>query len=432
MKLFFSISIINLSLIFSPFLWSKNLTENGADFQNFQKTLTREQAENIIYSKLQKDKEIENWYLLTDQFLKMYASPQNKLKDLPEFVLYFGQNPKPNSHFPHPTQNTLPLKGLRVAIDPGHCGGHYALLEERYIDMPIDLEHNITTPLTFYEGNLNVMTAYRLQAKLEALGAKVMLTKSKIGECLCEKPFDQWLKEDFDQAVEKLVALETDPVKQKQDRLYWKTQASRTEIFRSTYNFIDLQNRADKINAFNPHVTVTCHYNLAGEYEKNGKTLGTAVDYTIFFVPGAFKKGMTKDEAYKNASLKDPTSRYEFIRLLVTDDLDQSVKLALIAKKHTEDAFSLPAGDHCDYLKVLCLPASSGIYHRNLTLTRLVHSPILYGEPLCQDNFNNASILGKNPEAIIEKVADVYTSSILDWAQQNQVIDQAFPKSSLK
>jgi len=70
---------------------------------------------------------------------------------------------------PAPAGN--PLAGMRVAIDPGHIGGPWAQLEERWLavgDGP---------PIC--EGDLTLTVAKLLQPRLEALGATVSLVRSK-------------------------------------------------------------------------------------------------------------------------------------------------------------------------------------------------------------------------------------------------------------
>ncbi len=421
MSRLFSISIIFL-WIFNIFLpatvYAKNLFEDASDFEMHQYTWSKEQVEEKIQTMLQKDPQIENWYQLDTKGLYIFANPEDKLNNLPEFTLYFGDKKPLLTALPAFDNPHLPLKGLRVAIDPGHMGGQYAKIEEKYIDL--DLPHKNNENLSFDEGTLTVTTAKLLAQKLEAMGAKVFLTKSSPGEAAYPLSFQQWVEKDFAQAVENMVALRTDPLIQQQEREWWQERATATEIFKSTYNFLDLNRRAELINAFNPHLTVSCHYNLGGIYDRDGKTPGTQTDYTLFFVPGAFKRGSMKDEAYRNSSLKNARSRYEFVRLLVTDDIEKSIDLAQIARKHTQNTLRLPMGDDCSYLNVLCLKAQSGIYHRNLTLLRLVHGPVLYAEPLCQDNFENAQKFAHNPLEIIDPIVRVYLRSITDWAHKHQ------------
>ena len=62
-----------------------------------------------------------------------------------------------------------PLDGLRIAIDPGHIGGEWAKVEERWLQV------NGGTPIC--EGDMTLLVARLLRPKLEALGAKVSLVR---------------------------------------------------------------------------------------------------------------------------------------------------------------------------------------------------------------------------------------------------------------
>lgn len=411
----FSISI--LTILFSlSCLYSKNLFEDARDFDSYQKTFSKEEVQEKIKTMLEQEPSIRDYYDIKEHALEIYASKEDKQKGEVEFALEFGSKPKVQKKIPVPQSSQFPLKDLRIAIDPGHFGGEFARLEERYIHMRPLPERGIFEEIEFNEGELAVITAKKLAQKLEALGAEVLLTKTKPGEAVYKKSYEVWMKENFDEAIASLEMCFENPDQQKQERKYWIEKASESEIFRSTYNFLDIQRRAEIINAFKPHVTIACHYNLGGIYDKEGYTPGVDFDYTLFFVPGAFRATPKRGDIFKQGSLQNERTRYEFVRLLVTKDLEQSISLAQLAQKHAVDQLALPPGDQCSYLKVLCMKQGPGIYHRNLSLPRLVHSPILYAEPFCQDNYEKASILSSNPEILIDKVVDIHLKAILDWA----------------
>ncbi|MCH9632717.1 MAG: hypothetical protein S4CHLAM6_10550 [Chlamydiae bacterium] len=420
MNRLFSISILVFIyfFVFSPnSLTSLDLINNFQDFEVYQKTFSKEEVYEKIEQMLKKDPEIELWYNIQADRLNVYACPEDKVKDIPEFTLYFGHKEKFKKTFPSLENSHMPLKGLRIAIDPGHIGGNYAKIEEKYVEMSPNREKNIYEPLAFHEGELSVITAKKLAKKLEALGAKVFLTKSNPGEVVYKKKFEEWFQNDISEAIDLMTSYQEDPELKKDEIFWWTNQATSSEIFRLTYNYLDVERRAELINAFKPHVTVSCHYNLGCPYDKDGKSPGTSADYTFFFVPGAFKKGDTKNEAFSKKSLKNARSRYEFIRFIVTDDIEQSIDLAKTAVSYSKQILKSPILNNVNFAKDQCLYNSAGIYHRNLCLNCLVHGPLLYGEPLLQDNYSNAKILASNPDVLIDKVVNIYYRSILDWAE---------------
>ena len=65
-----------------------------------------------------------------------------------------------------------PLDGLKIAIDPGHIGGKWAKMEERWYQ--IDGKGTEVK-----EGELTLKVARLLKPKLESLGAKVSLVRDR-------------------------------------------------------------------------------------------------------------------------------------------------------------------------------------------------------------------------------------------------------------
>ena len=64
-----------------------------------------------------------------------------------------------------------PLAGLHIAIDPGHIGGQWAQIEERWLQL------GDGTPVC--EGDMTLLVAKLLKPRLEALGAAVSLVRDK-------------------------------------------------------------------------------------------------------------------------------------------------------------------------------------------------------------------------------------------------------------
>ena len=139
-----------------------------------------------------------------------------------------------------------PLKGLRVALDPGHLGSsmEQAELEGKYVKVrPNDNREAIA----FWEGNLNLTTAHLVKRELEKMGATVMMTREKPGQSAMGPLYVDWRKNSFLSAVDRELRAGR---MTKAKAQFWRTKATENDIYRRFFNILDLRARADKINAF--------------------------------------------------------------------------------------------------------------------------------------------------------------------------------------
>jgi N-acetylmuramoyl-L-alanine amidase len=374
------------------------------EFEKFQTQFTREEIDFRIQHYLQKSPEIANHYLLSDTTFSLFANKEDKIEQRPEFVLKLAPSKQKHS------SSSLPqsLKDLRIAIDPGHLGGDFAIIEERYVKMITTKPSEAKENIFFKEGTLALMTALLLKQWLEAEGAKVFLTKEKEGQAVYEKNFFEWL------AIEGLT----------------KPSLSLKQFFSSEYNRLDLDARARKINDFHPHLTLIIHYNAHGNrHPVTQENSPEDHNYNMVFIGGAFRK----------EDLKSASNRYEFLRLLLTDDVDQSLRLSqqviqqLALKLNVPPVTSL---DPVPYLAPTSLAVGEGIYARNLALTRLVHGPLCYGETLCQDHREECVKLNAKDLEInnirgpkrVEQVARAYFEAVKAFINGNPIKDEFFSR----
>lgn len=70
-----------------------------------------------------------------------------------------------------PAPPDKPLDGLHIAIDPGHIGGDWAKIEERWL--------LVANGPPIKEGDMTLLVANLLKPQLEALGAKVSMVREK-------------------------------------------------------------------------------------------------------------------------------------------------------------------------------------------------------------------------------------------------------------
>jgi N-acetylmuramoyl-L-alanine amidase len=363
----------------------------GIDFTNFdvyQRLFTREEIESKIQTYLEKDVQIGKYYQLTDEIFYIGDLANQQI----DYVLHLSNTRNQNKKYKIVQRE---LKGAKIAIDPGHFGGIFAELEERYIKIAAQ-EANTSMPIIIDEGTLTYLTAIELKSLLEAQGAAVFITRNFISQGAIDQDFFEWLRDNPQ---------------------VWQRKDPLSRLFRNTYNREDLKQRAKKINAFHPDITVIIHYNghLSTE-EKEQQLCITQANYNLVFIPGAFC-------ASELSLIED---RYEFLRLLLSDVIEESLKLSQCLVKQFTTQLKVPLitdNDKVSYIEKMCLKQADGIYSRNLALTRLVNSPLCYGETLIQNSKHEIYRLSTHDAKIgdipcsnrIKEVAAAYFKGIKEY-----------------
>ncbi|MBA3681780.1 MAG: N-acetylmuramoyl-L-alanine amidase [Bacteroidetes bacterium] len=281
-------------------------------------------------------------------------------------------------------ENKLPLSGYRIAIDPGHTAVTLteALIEQKFLYFRKDSINHPYDTIKIFESSLAFNTAQLLQKMLEEQGAKVLLSRSKENYNSFNCTYSQWVTNHKTRILDSLKNAKVLPVikynkfiKQNEHDLFW-------DFFRD----FELTNRAKVMNEFYPHLSVVIHYNV-DEKNEPWKQI-TKKNFTMAFIGGAFT-GDNLDK-YEN--------KVHFLRLLLTDQLNQSEKLAALTVTNFNKNLEIPIASQFDatYLKDNCLfTGSPGVFSRNLNLCRSVNSPLVYGESLYQDNERECEALMK-------------------------------------
>ncbi len=294
------------------------------------------------------------------------------------------------------------IEGIKIAIDPGHIGGSYhsGEIESRCMTLTIDS----TKQIKLIEGNLTFFTALLLKQKLDSMGAQTMLTRTDTGLSSLGITFFEWKKKiKSKKYLDSLV--KNNLITEKQVHLLSQHLPDKV-LFADVFGSVDMAVRAKKINAFQPNITVIIHYNV------NEKNLGwkhtTDKDYVMAFVPGCVT---SKDFGTLNG-------RLNFLRLLLSPDIENSIKLSSSVVKNISSKLNVPLVEKSDatYLTEHCLSTpEKGVYSRDLALTRLIKGPLVYGEPLYQDNNEECILLTAKDENRLKLVAEAYYEGIVGY-----------------
>ena len=354
---------------------AKLMAAEYEDFAHFQGKVSFEEALEKVHCFLKYSPEIENYYALTDQGLFLFPSLEAKKRGEHEYHLNFGSE-KP----PQLPPKKKGLKEMKIALDPGHFGGEWAGLEKRIIEIT-----HLGKKYQFDEGTLTLSTALLLKRKLEERGAEVMITRCKRGSGAIQESFFDWLKGNPQ---------------------HWRGESSLSTLFRNSYNRLDLRERANMINAFAPDFTLVIHYNAMG----SDAAEVAQHNFNLVFIPGSFCEN----------ELDSKESRIEFLRLLCSDELSQSLSLARELSCSFSHHLKLPLYDG---VMASSMQVETGIYCRNLCLTRLIRGPICYGETLIQNHPDELEMLSKQDLIVdgiscpqrVAQVADAYFEGILHY-----------------
>ncbi len=300
-----------------------------------------------------------------------------------------------------PNNNSKGLKGKRIFIDPGHMSNNIedAKIEGKCLSFKADSSIGLNEDIEIIEGNLTLATALLLKEKLVLEGAEVELTRNTSGFSSFNQSFKQWLQSDSSGYWGKTI-----------------TEAEKKKIF-TNYNNRDLVNRCKIINEYNPDVTIIIHFNVN---EKNLKWIKPSnKNFNMIFIGGGLNGG----------DLNIRKNRIEFLRMLITDDIEKSLIIAEYTIKEFEKKLNVPTAtpNDADYLidKSITTPVK-GVYARNLALTRIIHSPLIYGETLYQDDLNECKRLNKKDINVggvmvpsrLEDVANAYFDGIKKYFEK--------------
>lgn len=299
-----------------------------------------------------------------------------------------------------------PLRGFKVAIDPGHLANDMqtAKAEGRFIEIRLPSGEMAS----FFEADLAFSTAMLLKDSLEQLGAEVMLTRDRDNLSASGKSFRAWIENDLKWLLKK------------KGMSQYQIKRITTRITNGSpyYRYFlrqDLNARAKKINDFSPDVAIIIHFNA--DNQNLGWNKPSYQNYGMMFIPGSF----LKSELYSRED------RYDLLRLLITSTPEKSEILAKAIMNAFEEKIGVPAVIHNDdepgYLRVAAIYVDDGVYARNLRLCRIINAPLCYGEPLLQDNINELKAFTGNSykdgiiRSRVKKVASAYFQGILRYAE---------------
>lgn len=261
-------------------------------------------------------------------------------------------------------QGARVLAGVKIALDPGHLGGMWAQMEERWFQV------GDSTPIQ--EGDMTLLVAKLIARKLDQLGADVSLVRDKTSPVTSKRPAD--LKE-----VARTILMrngETQPREnfaspddlEKEHTIRWQSEL----LF---YRNSEIRERAAIVNTqIKPDVVLCLHFN-AEAWDDPRKPRLFDRNHLHLLVNGSYSAG----------ELEFDDVRFEMLRRLLSRAHEEELPLAEKAAVAMARRTQLPPYEYTTD-NVTKVGNSGYVYLRNLLATRLYNCPVVYFEPFVMNS----------------------------------------------
>jgi N-acetylmuramoyl-L-alanine amidase len=364
-----------------------------AILDSYQKTITRGEFERLLATVFTTGEAWKNFIALDDH--QAVITPGAANSGL-RFHLQFaatGQEKTPPRHWRTtaelpPAPADRPLEGLRIAIDPGHIGGAWAKMEERWFV--------VGDGKPVCEGDLTLAVARLLKPRLEALGAVVSLVRNDSEPLTPLRPeslLEQAAMEGKQSDTRKLA-----------ERLFYRTA--------------EIRARAELVNqSIKPDLVLCLHFNAEPWGDPKTPNL---VDRTHFHL--LLNGGYTDDEL----ALTD--QRFEMLRKLLQRTHGQEAAIGTSVAAAFYQAAGLPPYSYApDTRNARTVDGNPFLWARNLLANRLYDCPVLFLEPYVMNSQSDYAriqagdyegqreVAGKMQPSIFREYANAVTEGLAEY-----------------
>ncbi len=307
-------------------------------------------------------------------------------------------------------EGRAPLSDLHIALDPGHIGGDYALMEERHL--------SFQPGEAIQEGDLTLLAAQVLEGRLKALGAGVTLVRQEPKPVTKQTPanlrgvaLDTLRNAGFPNPEETYTGL------QGAARLLtvqWQSE----KLF---YRVSEIQARAALVNEqIKPDVVICLHLNAEPWGEGSAPEFSPA-NHLHILVNGC----------YSPAELANQDTRFEMLSRVFAGIHKEEMALAVPVAQAMAEATGLPP---YQYHTSVARPVGGSpyVYARNLLANRLYQCPVIYLEPyvmnhketyqrLLRGHWVGSQLIGGRPQtSAIEDYVRGVVEGLLNYYQSQR------------
>jgi len=317
----------------------------------YQQTISRGEFETLLADVYCPSGALTNYLTFTTNSVSVFSTTEKT--NPPLFTLRFSSSVS--------SSNSHPLSLKRIALDPGHIGGAWARMEERFFERGKD------RPVQ--EAELNLMVARLLKVRLERMGAKVFLTKDNFEPVTDKRPED--FQEQAEQEIKASTRFDTFPPLEREAAIADAVRKRAEVLF---YRSSEIAARANLLNEkIKPDLTICLHVNAVEWDECNDLVDDNRL---VVFVHGNYLASEVKDDDQKLRLLGKILERSHPREMAVAGAIATALAKAtkLPPAEYGSTSGSVHAGN------------TPYVFARNLAANRLVNGPVVFLEPYYQNN----------------------------------------------
>jgi len=356
------------------------------ELDRWQETLTRDEVLAMI----------EGVFTVSGAWREFFALEEDELRvdsGVPghPYVLRLAEEPRPATRDwraaaelgPAPPER--PLDGLRVAIDPGHIGGRWARVEERWFRV------GDAAPVT--EGDMTLRVARLLRPRLEALGAEVTLVRDS-PEPVTELRPEALLAEAGPASNAHTLA----------ERLFYRTA--------------EIRARAWRVNReIRPDLVLCLHFNAEAWGDPDAPELVDGHHFHLLL-----------NGAYTDGELELADQRFQILqRILARIHPEELAVNRHVAEAFVERTGLPPYRYEPNSRRARMLDDNPYLWARNLLANRLYQCPVVFLEPYVMNSVTDHAriqagdyeglrqVAGKLRPSIFREYADAVTAGLVAY-----------------
>ena len=318
-----------------------------SSLNRFQQTITKDEFIRLLTQVYAPRDAWGNYFAIADNHVEVMTAPGR-----PPFRLDFAPDQASAKPIPRYWNPTRSLRGLRIALDPGHLGGQWAKMEERWMQV------GDNKPII--EGDMVLDVARMLKKELERRGAKVSLIRDSDRPTTNLRP--EKLKGPAIQSLrDNGRAVNPASLKSETERLFYRTA--------------EIRARAKKVNTqLKPDLVLALHFNAESWGNPVRPTL-TNLNHLHLLVSGC----------YSARELAFDDQRYELMLKLLNRSYDKELSVSRAVAQSMARATRLPPYIYTSD-SAINVGGSPYIWARNLLANRLFECPVIYLEPYVMNN----------------------------------------------